>query len=155
MPTVSDIHQAYCCTLTMKTAVLSFLLSSSCAAFSPASYGESTRSSRPNSALHVSVVRDLINKKVSEPSAKQNNDQLVWEMFETNTPETVGVKGPGIQSFSPIEETSKKRKVHGRRRKHNYREQSHLQEEPDLDFLTLHSSAVSHLQKDTPVNDIV
>jgi hypothetical protein len=141
----------------MKTAVLSFLLSSSCAAFSPASYGESTRSSRRNSALHVSVVRDLINKKVSEPSAKQKNDQLVWEMFETNTPETVGVKGPGIQSFSPIEEASKKpkRKVNRRRRKHNYREQSHLQEEPDLDFLTLHSSAVSHLQKDTPVNDIV
>jgi hypothetical protein len=148
----------------MKSIVaFTFLFSSSCVAFSPGSFGESTTSSRRNSALHVSVVRDLINKKVpAAGSSTPKNDEafLLWESFETQTPESVGMKGPGIQSSSSIREqsiiTKVKRKTNSRkRRKHNFREQTHLQEKPDLDFLTLHSSAVSHLQRDTPVNDIV
>jgi len=101
----------------------------------------------------------MISKKVSGPITNKKPDDLVWEMFETQTPETVGMKGPGIQSSSQIEDATEvsksKRKTNRRRRKHNYSSQSHLQEQPDLDFLTLHSSAVSHLQRDTPVNDIV
>ena len=152
--------------------MLSLLLSSSCAAFSPASFGDSATTlsrGRKTFALHVSVVRDIIrSQKGSGPATEgKSNDHLVWEMFETETPESVGVMGPGIISSSPspqqLEESlSKKSRRHPhktsnrRRRKHNYQEQkSHLQEEPDLDFLTLHSSAVSHLQRDTPVNDIV
>ena len=169
--------------LTMKSVVaLSLLLSSSCTAFSPSSFGGESATplvrmshGRRSFALHVSVVRDIIRSqtKGSGPSstAGKRNDHLVWEMFETETPETVGVVGPGIltppsPSPPPREEGMSKKSSkrpaaqhkssHRRRRKHNYQaQQSRLQEEPDLDFLTLHSSAVSHLQRDTPVNDIV
>lgn len=150
---------------TMKTAALSLLLSSGCAAFAPASFGRS----RSNSALHVSAVRELINKRAAARSTTGTGTQkpiiddtaaLVLEAFETQTPESVGVKGPGIQSSSSssVPEALVKeprRKSSRNRRKHNFQQQAHLQETPDLDFFTLHSSAVSHLQKDMPVNDIV
>ena len=168
--------------LTMKSVVaLSLLLSSSCAAFSPSNFGGESATplvrmshGRRSFALHVSVVRDIIRSQTkgsgpSSTAAGKRNDHLVWEMFETETPETVGVVGPGILTPPPsppreegMSKKSSKRPAtqhkssHRRRRKHNYQaQQSRLQEEPDLDFLTLHSSAVSHLQRDTPVNDIV
>ena len=145
----------------MKTVALSLLLSSGCVAFSPANLGNSASSSRSSSALHVSVVRDIITKRVASSISEQqqrSNEELLLEAFETLTPESVGMTGPGLVSPQQhtVEEDTKKPKRNRRRRKHNYREQSHLlEEEPDLDFFTLHSSAVSHLHKDMPVNDIV
>mmetsp|Transcript_128071 Transcript_128071/g.370678 ORF Transcript_128071/g.370678 Transcript_128071/m.370678 type:complete len:368 (+) Transcript_128071:33-1136(+) len=134
----------------MKTAAVSLLFSSGCVAFSPATFGHS----RSNTALHVSVVRDLINKKVATPF---DNDALLREAFETQTPQSVGVDAPGIQGYSPVKEErrSRRKNAGGKRRKHNYRQQAHLHEEPDLDFFTLHSSAISHLHEDMPVKDIV
>ncbi len=130
----------------MKTTALSFLLSSGAAAFAPTAVGRN----KGGSPLHVSVVRDLINKKLSAPI----NENALLEAFETQTPESVGVRGPGLQS-SPDESTRRAQRKSNRRRKHNFQQQAHLQAEPDLDFFTLHSSAVSHLHKDMQVNDIV
>ena len=120
-------------------------------AFAPAEFGRS----KVNTALHVSMVRDLINQKVT--STVNDDDAKVLVAFETQTPESVGMKGPGIQSSSNTDSMNRRSKTSSnrRRRKHNFRQQSHLQEEPDLDFFTLHSSVVSHLYKDMPVNDIV
>lgn len=130
----------------MKTIALSLFLSSGAAAFSPAAVGRN----RGGTALHVSVVRDLINKKTTQSI----NDDALLKAFETLTPEMVGVKGPGIQTFS-TEPTRKSRRKNNRRRKHNFQQQAHLQADPDLDFFTLHSSAVSHLHQDMAINDIV
>ena len=141
----------------MKTVALSIFLSSGCTAFAPASFGRS----RSNSALHVSAVRDLIHKKAQKPNNKDDNSSWtqLLEAFETMTPESVGVKGPEIQSFSPdgkdVTTKRSRRKNHQKRRKHNFQQRPLLQEKPDLDFFTLHSSAVSNLHKDMPLNDIV
>jgi hypothetical protein len=138
----------------MKTVALSLLLSSGCTAFAPASFGQS----RSHSALHVSAVRDLIFKEACSTSKPLDDgfEQLL-EAFQTQTPESVGIKGAGIQTSTPVEEltTRTRRRTNQKRRKHNFRQQAHLQEDPDLDFFTLHSSAVSNLYKDIPVNDIV
>mmetsp|Transcript_18801 Transcript_18801/g.37913 ORF Transcript_18801/g.37913 Transcript_18801/m.37913 type:complete len:364 (+) Transcript_18801:59-1150(+) len=131
----------------MKTIALSLFLSSGTAAFAPGAFSRG----RQGSALYVSVVRDLINKKVTSPI----NDNALLEAFETLTPEAVGVRGPGFQSLSSEEPIRRSRRRNNRRRKHNFQQQAHLKADPDLDFFTLHSSAVSHLHKDMPINDIV
>ena len=88
--------------------------------------------------------------------SKEQADAKVLNVFETETPESVGMKGVGIQSTNPA--TTPKRRSNRTRskRKHNYAQQNRfLKEVPDLDFYTLHSSAVDHLYKDMPINDIL
>jgi len=131
----------------MKAVALSLFLTSGAVAFAPAALGRN----KGSSALHVSVVKDLINKKVTVPL----NDHALLEAFETQTPESVGVKGPGLKSVFSEEPTRRSRRKNNRRRKHNFQQRAHLRAEPDFDFFTLHSSAVSHLHKDMPINDIV
>jgi hypothetical protein len=101
--------------------------------------------SHPTSALHVSVVSNFLTKDEAEQKLKQ--------AFEDHTPESVGVQE--IADGSPESHSTRGRK-RSRRRNHNYSEKTKfLQEKPDTDFYTLHSSAVSHLQRDTPINDIM
>jgi hypothetical protein len=119
---------------------LSLLLASSLAptadAFIPAAFAKGRTS------LGVSVVSELILNK-------EDSNKKVLSTFETETPESVGMKGPGIQE-------PKTKQTRRKKRKHNYSQQKKfLKEEPDLDFYTLHSSAVSHLYKDIPINDIL
>jgi hypothetical protein len=114
-------------------------------AFAPATF---TSQSRVSSSLHVSVVSDFllnVNKASSDTAALKN-------VFERETPKSVGLVDKGI-----VEKKTTKtwRRNHNKKRKHNFaKQEAFLKEEPDLDFYTLHSSAVSHLQKDMPINDI-
>jgi len=108
---------------------------------------------RVNTALQISVVSSFITK--DEAECKINN------VFETQTPESVGVSKLSTGSSELTKDgkeagsTSKKRNNRNRR-KHNYSvDHKFRHEQPDTDFYTLHSSAVSHLQKDMPINDIM
>lgn len=128
--------------------------------FTPSSLMEFSSSSvtlqscRGNTALHVSVVSSFITK--DEAESKINN------VFETQTPESVGVSKLSTTGFSEFAKeeknaafTSKKKKGRNRR-KHNYSVNYKFRhEQMDTDFYTLHSSAVSHLHKDMPINDIM
>ena len=121
-------------------------MTTSTEAFSPVGI---TRTSRFSSSLHISVVGQLLTEK--EAASR------IAKAFETQTPESVGVKVPGItQEASPPKINKKRKQKRGKnRRRHDFRERKEvLQEEPDLAFYTLHSNAVSHLYKDMPINDI-
>jgi hypothetical protein len=112
-------------------------------AFAPAIF---TSESRVSSSLHVSVVSDFLktNKASSNPAALK-------DVFERETPKSVGMEDEGIVQ----KKTEGRRRNHNKKRKHNFaKKETFLKAEPDLDFYTLHSSAVSHLQKDMPINDI-
>lgn len=101
------------------------------------------------------MVRDILVSKTSSSNTKQaDNKDLLQDAFESQTPESVGVAGPELVEKKKSKTSSKKKKQK-KRRKHNFGQLKHLQEDPDLDFFTLHSAAVSHLHKDMPVNDIV
>ena len=108
-----------------------------------------------SSALHVSVVSEFL---ASQSNATSSS---IRATFETESPESVGVKAPGIESSSENEDEKKQKRKKNKKkskpkRKHNYSElESFLKEIPDLDFYTLHSSAVSHLYLDMPINDIM
>lgn len=131
----------FACSLSL---VLASSLVPSADAFVPATLARSKSSS-----LNVNFVSDMI-------LSKEQADAKVLNVFETETPESVGMKGVGIQSTNPA--TTPKRRSNRTRskRKHNYAQQNRfLKEVPDLDFYTLHSSAVDHLYKDMPINDIL
>jgi hypothetical protein len=120
-----------------KTVALSLFLSSSAAAFSPA-----IMKSRTTTSLSVSVVSDVIKKnQYNDASSKQ-----LLDAFETQTPESVGMGEDVVET----------KRNSNKKRRHNFKQQeTFLKAEPDLDFYTLHSSAVSHLTKDMPINDIL
>jgi hypothetical protein len=93
------------------------------------------------SALHVSVVSGFL--------TKDEADAKITHAFETETPASVGMQ----EITSPPKSKKGKRR---NKRKHNFAATQEFREEkPDTDFYTLHSSAVSHLQKDMPINDIM
>lgn len=108
---------------------------------------------RRNTALGVSVARDFLESTHKGNNNNNNNegthsatDAALMKAFETQSPESFGLDGPGIAT------TRQSNKNH---RRHNFKElAAFLKEDPDLDFYTLHSSAVSHLHKDMPINDI-
>ncbi|CAJ1935154.1 unnamed protein product [Cylindrotheca closterium] len=114
----------------------------------------STVSSRTNSALHVSVVSSFL--------TKEEADSKVANVFERETPSSVGVeqvtKQQQQQQQQPRDTTKnnrRRRNKNNRRRKHNFSANPEFRHaQPDTDFYTLHSSAVSHLHKDMPMNDI-
>ena len=123
-----------------------YSVTTSTEAFTPVGF---TGTPRFSSSLHISVVGKLLTEK--ETASR------IARAFETQTPESVGVKAPGItQEANPSKNTKKRRQKQGKnRRRHDFRERKEvLQEEPDLAFYTLHSNAVSHLYKDMPINDI-
>ena len=114
-----------------------------------------TPSSSSNTALHVSVVSSFL--------TKEEADHKITNMFETETPESVGmdeVTKSKTKLFDNSNDdsvaTTKSSKSRRRnRRKHNFSANKEFRhEQPDTDFYTLHSSAVSHLQKDMPIQDI-
>ena len=128
------------------TLCLYAVTTSTTEAFSPISF---TSARTPSSALHISVVGKLLTEKEATSRIKST--------FETQTPESVGVKAPGVTEPSPSKKHNKRRKQRNRRnrRRHDFASRKEiLKEEPDLDFYTLHSNAVSHLYKDMPINDI-
>ena len=123
-----------------KTLALSLLLTASSSAFAPAAFSRSSKTS-----LDVSVVTEFVKSTTEDANTKQLRDA-----FETQSPESVGVVAPGIQK------KAKRRNGKKKTRKQKYDEHKQfLHEKPDLDFYTLHSSAVSHLEKDMPINDIL
>jgi hypothetical protein len=126
-----------------KSTACSLMMVSVSLAFTPnnlASFQQRSSSSS-SSSLGVSVVSEyLASPKIMEDAAR------LKAAFETQTPESVGVKAAGI------EQQPRRRRNH---RRHDYSNQeSFLKEEPDLDFYTLHSSVVSHLYQDMPINDL-
>jgi hypothetical protein len=132
--------------MTLTSLACSLLLASNFApeadAFAPAAFTK-TSSSSP-SALHVSSVKRLFTKEEAEKKIAFN--------FETETPQSTGA------DTSSVTTTDNNRSNRGRkqRRKHDFNKRTQmLQEEPDLDFYTLHSSAVSNLSKDMPIDDIL
>eukprot|EP00980_Cylindrotheca_fusiformis_P021328 scaffold8212_cov93-Cylindrotheca_fusiformis.AAC.8 len=108
-------------------------------------------STKPTLALHVSVVSQFLTKE--EAASK------IADTFETETPESVGmaeITESTESSTSTTTTTTNKRRRKAGKRKHNFAaSQEFRKEKPDKDFYTLHSSAVSHLQKDMPVSDIM
>lgn len=100
-----------------------------------------TSSSSSSSSLHVSVVSSILKNEVTK---------RVTEVFETESPESAGLSDPS--EFNANGQLYKKKR---NRRKHNFAATKKFRhEQPDTDFYTLHSSAVSHLEKDMPINDI-
>ena len=116
------------------------------------------------SALSVSVVSKFLTKEEAETK--------INDTFENQTPDSVGINDITAAATSTTENDQQqqqeasssssssqilsKRGRRRNRRKHNYSQQrKFLKEKPDLDFYTLHSSAVSHLERDTPINDIM
>ena len=112
---------------------------------------------RGSSSLDVSVVSEFLSSSHHQQQHRKMSDaDRLRAAFETNTPESVGVKqkdsGAAVDKDASHHHHQRKNQKH---RRHNYAEQEAiLKEEPDLDFYTLHSSAVSHLYKDIPINDI-
>eukprot|EP00538_Stauroneis_constricta_P008911 CAMPEP_0119556390 /NCGR_PEP_ID=MMETSP1352-20130426/8372_1 /TAXON_ID=265584 /ORGANISM="Stauroneis constricta, Strain CCMP1120" /LENGTH=390 /DNA_ID=CAMNT_0007603351 /DNA_START=146 /DNA_END=1318 /DNA_ORIENTATION=+ len=147
---------------------LSLLMASSTTtAFSPAtSFGRhhNAVTSPALGPLHVSVVSQFVSASVDERATAAENDEKLRSTFEKETPESVGMNDEGIQQKlkpAPVATTAastktRRRKQQRAKRKHNYSTNADfLNQSPDLDFYTLHSSAVSHLHKDMPIDDIV
>jgi hypothetical protein len=88
---------------------------------------------------------------VSSFLTKDEADNKVTNVFETETPATVGVE----QVTKSKRKSRRRNSNNNRRRKHNFSANPEFRHaQPDTDFYTLHSSAVSHLHKDMPINDI-
>lgn len=106
---------------------------------------------RQSSSLDVSVVSEFLCQQTSQTiSASEKDDADLLAAFEANTPESTGIKAPAADG-----QQVRPHRPNRRHRKHNFAKQdSFLHEEPDLDFYTLHSSVVSHLYKDMPINDM-
>lgn len=99
---------------------------------------------KANSALSVSVVSEFLTK-----------DEIIEDAFETESPESVGMKDI-TTTTTGLPKSRKAKRRNKAKRKHNFAAtQEFRKEKPDTDFYTLHSSAVSHLQKDMPINDIM
>jgi len=135
--------------------------------FTPSSLMHSSSASTQSlssgtTALHVSVVSSFL--------TREEADSKVANVFETETPHSVGVEqvtgatgssSSKTMTVSPHQQdpnnaTQSRRRRRRNRRKHNFGANEEFRhEQPDTDFYTLHSSAVSHLQKDMPINDIM
>ena len=121
-------------------------------AFAPSNIlGWKATKTTTTSTLHVSVVKKFLTNEEAE--SKINN------AFETQTPDSVGINkitNSSDETKVLAETSSSKRRRRRNRRKHNFsQKRKFLKEKPDLDFYTLHSSAISHLEKDMPINDIM
>ena len=131
-----------------------FLLCVPVYAFAPSNisgWKATTTTTTTTSILHVSVVKKFLTNEEAE--SKINN------AFETQTPDSVGINeitNSTDETKVFAETSSSKRRRRRNRRKHNFsQKRKFLKEKPDLDFYTLHSSAISHLEKDMPINDIM
>lgn len=137
----------------MFTKFLPSLLLAPASGFAPSTYVGSVPSS---SALQVSFSTEELGsgEQVDPETATRTAIQSV---FEVETPHSVGVvkNGDNETTKSPNKKNKKKKSKGKKRRKHDYsKREEFLNEQPDLDFYTLHSSAVSHLHLDMPMNDI-
>jgi hypothetical protein len=131
------------------------LLLASATAFTPRTFQQQPSTS----SLGVSVVSEFIASQAKQQASStsksaNDDDERIQSAFETESPEFFGVMDTDTETTAEeMEEGRKKRKP---KRKHNYSDlESFLKEVPDLDFYTLHSSAVSHLYIDMPINDIM
>ena len=118
-----------------------------------------------SSALHVSVVSKFLKTTTQDDEARESQTQRLSKAFETETPDSVGVTE--VTSYPQQHEknnlagaaaaaASIKKRRRRNRRKHNFSDKKKfLREKPDTDFYTLHSSAISHLHKNMPINDIL
>ena len=136
--------------------------------FSPASLTTKTdaghRTFVSSSALHVSVVSKFLKTTTQDDEARESQTQRLSKAFETETPDSVGVTevtsypqqhGKNHLAAAAATASTKKRRRRNRR-KHNFSDKKKfLREKPDTDFYTLHSSAISHLHKNMPINDIL
>lgn len=110
----------------------------------------SKSSSSSSSSLHVSVVSSIL---------KDEATKRFTDVFETESPESAGLtevtKNKSSSDPSEFNANGQHYKKKRNRRKHNFSATKKFRhEQPDTDFYTLHSSAVSHLEKDMPMNDI-
>ena len=143
--------------------------------FSPSSLTTKTdaghRTFVSSSALHVSVVSKFLKTTTQDDKARESQTQRLSKAFETETPDSVGVTevtsypqqheknnlagtAGGAAAGAATASTKKRRRRN--RRKHNFSDKKKfLREKPDTDFYTLHSSAISHLHKNMPINDIL
>ena len=136
--------------------------------FSPSSLTTKTdaghRTFVSSSALHVSVVSKFLKTTTQDDKARESQTQRLSKAFETETPDSVGVTE--VTSYPQQHEknnlagaaatASTKKRRRRNRRKHNFSDKKKfLREKPDTDFYTLHSSAISHLHKNMPINDIL
>ena len=115
-------------------------------------------SSSTTTTLGVSVVSEFLSQSHAQNGTASDKDILL-ATFETESPQSVGVQALSIQTTTTAADykqpNKKKKRSRKPKRKHNYAElEDFLKEIPDLDFYTLHSSAVSHLYFDMPINDI-
>ena len=136
-----------------KNVAYSLMLISASNAFVPNNL-KIVRESTSNTQLHVSVVSEFLSSSHQYQQQQQtiSDADRLKAAFESNTPESVGVKKVSAEETPAGRQHQRKNRKH---RKHNYAEQEAiLKEEPDLAFYTLHSSAVSHLYKDISINDI-
>lgn len=145
MPKISSVVAsallAYAATTADGFTPSSLMIGTSSSASSSASAAQSS-----NTALHVSVVSYFLTREEAE--------KKIANVFEFETPESVGIAQVTKKSSNNKNKRRNKARSNNRR-KHNYSaNQAFRHQQPDTDFYTLHSSAVSHLQKDMPIQDI-